>query len=82
MIEGGGGGSCREGALGLTMLRVVALAAAAAAAPPVPIDFSAVGPTFDGVGALSGGGGTSRLWAVPAPHHTSAAAGAAGPEAA
>ena len=31
------------------------------AAAAVPVDFSAVGPAFDGVGALSGGGGTSRL---------------------
>ena len=43
----------------------------AAAATPVPIDFSQLGQTFDGIGALSGGGGTSRLlYDYPEPQRT------------
>ena len=33
----------------------------AVAAQPINIDFSMLSRTFDGIGALSGGGGTSRL---------------------
>jgi len=36
-------------------------ALAAAHSTPIPIDFSAVSRRFDGVGALSGGGGVTRL---------------------
>ena len=43
------------------MMLVCGLLAAATTAGSVPIDFSEIGQTFDGVGALSGGGGTSRL---------------------
>lgn len=38
------------------------LAAAAAAAPsPIPLDLRDLGVPYEGVGALSGGGGTTRL---------------------
>eukprot|EP01052_Picozoa_sp_SAG31_P047513 SAG31_NODE_9542_length_1260_cov_2.412575_2_plen_245_part_00 len=45
------------------MLRqaAAALICSASCAANVPVDFSKVGRTFDGLGALSGGGGTSRL---------------------
>jgi len=46
----------------LTVAAVVALPASpAAAATAITIDGSAAGRTFDGVGAISGGGGNSRL---------------------
>jgi galactosylceramidase len=45
----------------LVMMLVAGHAAAGSSAATVSVDFSAVGPVFDGVGALSGGGGTSRL---------------------
>ena len=47
--------------LSVRWLAAVAAGAAAAAAADLPIDFSQLGRTFDGIGALSGGGGTSRL---------------------
>ena len=52
------------------MLLSCALLAGAASAS-VPVDFSQIGQTFDGVGALSGGGGTSRLlYDYPEPQRT------------
>ncbi len=54
----------------MQLLAYVAVSAAATATS-VPIDFSAVGQTFDGIGALSGGGGTSRLlYDYPEPQRT------------
>ena len=52
------------------MLLSCALLAGATSAS-VPVDFSQIGQTFDGVGALSGGGGTSRLlYDYPEPQRT------------
>jgi hypothetical protein len=43
------------------LVLVAATASSIGRAQRIPIDFSQAGRTFDGVGALSGGGGTSRL---------------------
>ena len=57
-------------AMWVQLLSYVAVGGAAAATS-VPIDFSEVGQTFDGIGALSGGGGTSRLlYDYPEPQRT------------
>ncbi len=53
------------------MLLLLPFFAVRAAAAAVPIDFSGIGQTFDGIGALSGGGGTSRLlYDYPEPQRT------------
>ena len=53
------------------MVAVAAAASFGGRAQRIPIDFAQVGRTFDGVGALSGGGGTSRLlYDYPEPQRT------------
>ena len=37
------------------------IAAACVSVSAVPLNFSDLGPAFDGIGALSGGGGVTRL---------------------
>jgi hypothetical protein len=48
----------------LTLVILAATPAAASSSPPfttIPLDFSTPGASFEGIGALSGGGGVTRL---------------------
>jgi len=53
--------SSRSAALAAAGLALACAPAAAAAAPPIAINVSALAQSFEGIGALSGGGGVTRL---------------------
>jgi hypothetical protein len=48
-------------ALGLAALLLLASAVGSDSALTIPLNFSALGVAYDGIGALSGGGGVTRL---------------------